>query len=301
MRQSLREFERGALYMTASAVMLSVFTLFGKFGTANLPFFLLVFFRFAVPFILLLPFLLWRHTVHDLFIVKNLKLQFLRAACTLVYQYSLFYYLLHASVLDATVLQNTAPLLLPVLEWFFFKMRFSFKAMISIFISFVGVLCILQPDRELIGSLSVAGLFAILGQAGSQVLYGHQARNENQSSSLFYFFFLSAVVSGVVYLCSGEFLVEHPMLESAGASWIYLNAIALGLASIFNQSFRGLAYKHGKASSLAPFLYLSLISSGFLDWLIFHQLPNLLSIVGAILVCLGGLIQVYHSRMKKVS
>jgi drug/metabolite transporter (DMT)-like permease len=258
-----------------------------------------VFLRFAAPLVLILPFLLWKSSIHDLFVTKSFKLQLLRAGCILMYQYAIFYYLMHASLLDATVLQNTAPLLIPVFEWLFFKMRFHIRTVISILISFAGVICILQPDKEIIGRISMAGLFAIVGQAGSQVLYGHQARSENPYSSLFYFFFLTACISGVAFLFSEEFFGGE-LPAGAQSIWLYGNILALGLASIFNQSLRGVAYKYAKPSTLAPFLYLSLIVSGILDWAIFQRLPNLLSVFGAVLVCAGGLIQVYYSRRKTV-
>ena len=53
---------------------------------------------------------------------------------------------------------------------------------------------------------------------------------------------------------------------------------------------------HGKASALAPFLYVSIIISALLDWAIFHHLPNWLSLVGAILVICGGLVQIYKRK-----
>jgi drug/metabolite transporter (DMT)-like permease len=48
---------------------------------------------------------------------------------------------------------------------------------------------------------------------------------------------------------------------------------------------------------LAPFLYLSIIISAIMDWVVFHRIPNGLSIVGAVLVISGGLIQI-HTRKK---
>ncbi len=281
--------------MLLSSGMLSFFTLFSKFGTENTSYFLLTFLRFGIPFLILLPFLLLTTPIKELFDTSNFKMHLLRVGCVLLYQYSIFYYLMHATLLDATVLQNTAPLFIPILERIFFKHRFHFKVLISIIISFVGVLCILQPDKQIFARLSIAGFLAPLGQAGSQVLYGHQARNENQKSNLFYLFFLTALLPAVVFMFSEEFLRQENSLENYSL-WGWANILALGIASIFNQSLRGIAYQYGKASQLAPFLYFSLIFSAFFDWLIFERLPNILSLAGAILVIAGGIIQVYKKN-----
>lgn len=278
--------------MLLSSVALSFFTLFAKFGTENTSYFLLTFLRFGVPFLLVLPYLLWSTPIKELFDTSNFKMQLLRTGCILVYQYSIFYYLMHASLLDATVLQNTAPLFMPILERIFFKHRFNGRVLISIIVSFVGVLCILQPDQQLFARLSIAGLLAPLGQAGSQVLFGHQARKESQKTTLFYLFFLSSLFTAIAFLFSNEFFGAKNSLENYSVlAWA--NILALGLMSVFNQSLRGIAYRHGKPSALAPFLYFSLIFSALFDWAIFHRLPNWLSLAGAIFVFAGGLIQVY--------
>jgi drug/metabolite transporter (DMT)-like permease len=281
--------------MLFSSMMLSFFTLFAKFGTDSISYFLLIFLRFGIPLLLLLPYLLWMTSLKELFLVSNHKMQLLRCGCILIYQYSIFYYLMKTSLLDATVMQNTAPLFMPILERVFFKHRFEKRVILSIFISFVGMLFILQPDSSIFAKLGIAGFLASLGQAGSQVLYGHQAKYENQQSNLFYQFFLCSVVSAIVLIFSKEFFDEINSLRHY-SFWLWVNIIGLGMASILNQSLRGIAYKYGKPSALAPFLYVSIILSAILDWIIFHHLPNWLSLVGAILVISAGLIQVYTRK-----
>ena len=186
--------------MLMSSVMLSFFTLFAKFGTQSISYFFLTFLRFGVPLAILFPYLLTKCNFKEIFGTSNLKLQMLRAGCILLYQYSIFYYLTRNTLLNTTVLQNSAPLLIPILERLFFKHPIKLRTVISIVISFFGVLCILQPDREIWETMSIAALLAPLGQAGSQVLYSHQAKRENQNVNLFYLFFLSTLFSGIVFL-----------------------------------------------------------------------------------------------------
>jgi drug/metabolite transporter (DMT)-like permease len=295
LKASKEEFEKGAFYMLLSALTLSFFTFFAKLGTNSTPYFLLIFLRFGIPLVLLVPYLFWSTSIKELFLLGNFKMQLLRCGCLLIYQYSIFYYLMYSTLLDATVMQNTAPLFMPILERIFFKHRFEKTVILSICISFVGVLCILQPNTSIFAKLSIAGFLAPLGQAGSQVLYRHQAKHENQKSNLFYLFFLCSVVSAVILAFSKEFFGKISSLEHY-SFLLWVNIICLGVASVLNQSFRGEAYKHGRASALAPFLYVSIILSAILDWTIFHHFPNWLSLIGAVLVIAGGWIQVYKRR-----
>lgn len=280
-------------YMLLSSVLLSLFSLFGKFATEGTPLFLLTFLRFLIPLVILLPYLLWTCPFRELFATRSLKLQILRSLCILVYQYSIFYYLLNSSLLNVTVLQNTFPLFLPILEKIFFKHHFNKREIVSILVCFAGVLCILQPDRGIFASLSIVVLITPLSQAGSQILFAHQSRKENPKSTLFYLYFLSTLVTAVVYLCSSESFSGNGF-PGQNTLFNWTNIVALGVVSILNQYFRGKAYQYGKASSFAPFLYVSLIFAAFLDWAIFHELPNGLSFIGAALVIVGGLIQLYR-------
>lgn len=284
--------------MLVSSMLLSLFSLFGKFAVEDTPFFLLSFLRFFIPLVIMLPFLLWTSSFKELLYTGNLKLQFLRCLCILVYQYSIFYYLMHSSLLNATVLQNTFPLFLPILERIFFKHRFNKREIVSMLVCFAGVLCILQPKSGLFESLSIVVILAPLSQAGAQVLFAHQARKENPKSTLFYLYFLSSVGAGIIYLVSTELVgIKSSPLNSTWFVWS--NIVALGVVSIFNQYFRGKAYEHCKPSSLTPFLYLSLIFSAVLDWAIFHRFPNWLSALGALLVISGGLVQMYKKKSVK--
>ncbi len=292
-----QEFEKGALYMLLSAFTLSLFTLFSKFGTEGIPYFLLVFLRFGIPFLLLLPFFMFSISFKDVFSKIDLKMQLMRGAFILLYQYSIFYYLMYSSLLDATVMQNTAPLIIPIFERVFFKHRFEKKTIMSILISFAGVLCVLQPTRALFGQLSIAALLIPLGQAGSQVLYSHQAKGDNQKYNLLFLFFIGTVVSGIVFLfCRAIF--DVPGSLKGYTVWMWVNLLLLAVASLMNQTFRGLSYRHGKASALSPFLYASIVFSAIIDWVVFHRIPSWLSIVGALLVLVGGMIMIHHHKKK---
>ncbi len=280
-------------YMLLSSLLLALFSLFGKFATSNTPLFLLTFLRFLVPLVIMLPYLLWTSSFSELFKTQSVKLQILRSLCMLVYQYSVFYYLMHSSLLNVTVLQNTYPLFLPILEKIFFKHHFNKREIFSIFICFAGVLCILQPDQGIFESLSIVVLITPLSQAGSQILFAHQSGRENPKSTLFYLYFFTTLGTAIVYLLSSESFAESGFAKQ-NTLFNWANIVALGVVSIFNQYFRGKAYQHGRATSFAPFLYVSLIFAAFFDWAIFNELPNGLSYIGASLVILGGMIQLYR-------
>lgn len=275
-----RSFAHGTLYMTLSAASLSLAYLFVKMSTADVPFFLLVFLRFIIPFLILaLIFAFKRLSIKTV----SLRGHVMRAFFVLIAQYSIFYYISKDTLLNATVLLNTSPLFIPLIEWLVLKYHIPKSTWISIAISAVGVVCILQPGSSLFSMLSLIGLLAGFSQACSQVAFGLSAQREPPSISLFYLFGISSVLTFLPLL--GQRTVLEIDWEPNLAAFVLL----LSLASLLNQYFRAKAYSHRKPSTLSTFLYLSVLISGFFDSFVFKELPNTLSIIGAVLVIIGGI------------
>jgi drug/metabolite transporter (DMT)-like permease len=153
----------------------------------------------------------------------------------------------------------------------------------------VGILCVLQPGEGLISFSSLIGLFAGFSQAFSQVLFGVNAKKENAELGVLSLMGFMVLLSALPY-----FLIGVPTL-APNANWVWVIGIAgaLGLSSVLNQLARGVAYQHGTPSRLSPFLYFSVLCAGVLDWAVFGKIPNLLSIFGAGLVILGGVLKIY--------
>ncbi len=287
----------GSRYMILSAVMLSIVSMLGKLGGESMSLPLLIFLRFGLGLLLFLPFLYGLGYFKYLFDKPHLMRQLARCSLVLLSQYSLFYYLMDGTLLNAAVLQSLGPLLIPILDGMIFKQRIQPVMWVLAGISFVGMLCVLQPVRGFVGEVGFVGMLIPLGQAGSQVLYGHQAKVEKNEVSLFYLLLLSTVVSGLMYLCF-NFVETQPPISREAPLPLFGILIALGAATVLNQFFRGIAYKHGRPSQLAPLLYTTLLFSALIDWIFFHRIPNMLSIFGSVLVLISGGFSIHLLRRK---
>jgi drug/metabolite transporter (DMT)-like permease len=68
---------------------------------------------------------------------------------------------------------------------------------------------------------------------------------------------------------------------------------------IASQLLLVMAYAHASAARVAPFNYSVVVFAGFIDWLVWDRVPNLLSVAGVVLVCAGGVIAtINHQRTK---
>lgn len=282
-------FSKGVVYMLISASGLSVVGLLGKLGMNEFSVLALIFWRFLASFVLCFLFLLIKNQLTGIFEFKNIKLQLLRVLFLLGAQYSFFYYLHYNSMLNATVLLNTGPLFIPLIEKCVLGNKVGKSTWIAIVISFIGMLCVLQPDEGIFSVMSLIGLFAGLSQGSSQVVFGMSSKKEPAEISLLHLFLLCTIGTLIPYLC-----VPSSWVSSSEWSIVSISLIVgMGLASMCNQFSRAIAYANGSPSKLSSFFYISVILAGFFDWVIFHKTPNTLSIVGAALVFLGSAAKIY--------
>jgi drug/metabolite transporter (DMT)-like permease len=282
-------FATGALFMTLSASALAVTGLLGKIGIVEFSLTGLIFWRFFLGFLICLPSFWLLGYLKEGIHVSNFKLHILRAAFGLGAQYCFYYYLQMNSLLNALTLLNTGPIFIPIIEFAVLRKHVGKSSWIAVFISFIGVICLLQPDKGIFSLSSLIGLLSGVLQGSSQVLFGINAKTERAELNVLVLFFLCFLLSLVPYLLVGPLWTLEPGL----GLWPIGLIVALGCASLFNQSWRANAYQHSTPSRLAVFLYFAVLLAGFLDWLVFHRIPNTLSLLGALLVVLGGISKIY--------
>lgn len=283
-----QSFLTGVAYMLLSAAGLSIVGLFGKLAQENISLTALVFYRFSSAFVLCLLLYALIGKIKKSFGSYPLKINILRTVFVLGAQYCFYSYIQNASLLNGMALLNTGPIFMPFIERVFLGNRIGRSTWISILVSFVGVIMILQPDSGIFSKASLLGLSAGIFQAGSQVIFGVHSREENIELSILVLFALCAVTSFIPFILSSPTLVSFKVHEG------YMLFLVLGLAvgSIFNQLARAEAYKHSTPSRLASFLYFAVILAGIYDWMVFKITPNALSCVGAGLVILGGILKI---------
>lgn len=290
----------GIFYMLASATSLSLIGLFGQLGLRSLSLESILFWRFLCGFLFswILLKLIREKTKFSLKLVQR---NLFRALFVLGSQYSFFFYIQKTSLLNATALLNTGPLFIPLIGWFVLHQKITKATWIGLFICFIGVLCILQPDSSFLYHGSLIGLVAGLCQAISQTLFGAHAKEEHPVLNMCYLFFFCAFGALTPYL-------------SFESNWIPARTFALldvcllillGIMSLCNQLFRASAYRQSPPPKLAAFLYFSVLFSGFIDWFVLKKELNSLSILGSFLIIAGGSLKTFlllknSNRQKKI-
>lgn len=159
----------------------------------------------------------------------------------------------------------------------------------AVAIGFVGVLVMLQPGSV---GYSIYGLMAIAGAACAgfvMVIIRLLSRTESTQTILAY----QAIGVGLVMAVPAWFHWIAPTPKE----WMFLCAI--GFVSYWAQKTNIYAYKHGEASLLASIDYVRLVYATLFGWLLYQQLPNKLTLLGAGIIVVASLYTIRREFKRK--
>lgn len=203
----------------------------------------------------------------------------LRDAAGVLSYFLYFMAIRYLNLTDATTLNYTAPFFVPFIWWIWMHEKIDLHVWWSIIIGFIGVAVILNPTKLLFQEGFVFGVFAGLTSAiAFAALRVLNLKKEPMSRTLFYYFF-----SGTLFCAPFAWVYwVHP----THTEW--LQVISVGIATVIAQMLLTIAYRYGTASYLSPLGYTTVIYAGISSWLVFGQPPTIRSIIGIILIVLGG-------------
>ena len=215
-----------------------------------------------------------------------LLLRGLIGSCALV---CVYYAITHLPLAEATVLQYLYPIFTAVLALFFLKEQVHWPLIVSILLSFLGVLCIVRPAflfgdsaQDLSYFAVLAGIFGAIGSSAAYVLV--RKLNQTEDSSVIIFYFPLVALPFSVLLLGADFVVPN-----------WKACIFLLLVGIFTQVGQiGLtkAMQTETAGKAAAFSYLQVVFAALLGWWLFQEIPDEWFAAGAIFILFGVLINV---------
>ncbi|MCP4473703.1 MAG: DMT family transporter [Gammaproteobacteria bacterium] len=286
-------FLSGVGFMLLSALCIALATLIGKQLTLSLLLPLMVFLRFFLPGLLLTVILLWQRRFPQR--IHQLRFHLLRVIFTVSCQYAFFYYLAYGSILNATLLFMTSHLFVPLISRVIYKKAINRRGWISLAVGFCGVVLILQPGSDVLSWPMLVGLIAGLLNAGSQLTQHKQSKGRDEATTVTLSMFAFSSLLSLLLLLPLLAFYPAPWSEQI-VSLTHINVwplfILFAFTSIGNQLFRSCAYHYvNKAASLSPFAYSAILFSALADWWVYHQVPNLWTGLGALLIVCSAMIK----------
>lgn len=292
---------RGVLFMFLGSLCLGLFAVFSRSGVELSSLSTAVFARFFLPAVIgMIPWVVvlsikgdfsWTRPFHG-----PLYISLLRAVFVVGAHYAFFTCVMRMPLVDAVLLFNTAPLFIPIFERIAFKQRTVLRVRLCLAVAFVGVGFIIKPTPSLINPYALLGLCSGVGLAVSQICLLHGTRHYSMFENMLHIYLFSSMFALVPMLLWGPQLVD--VTRELSNPTILVAFSALALSSLGNQFFRTKALRCvEQAGVLAPYMYLSVVFSGVLGWLLWGQVPDTWSVIGIVLVLAQGLFLMVPPRV----
>jgi drug/metabolite transporter (DMT)-like permease len=264
---------RGALWMLASALTFTVMTTLIKFLGTGYPAALQTFYRQAAGLIVFLPVIV--RNPRGVFRTTRPGILIFRSVAGTIGMILAFYSYSAMPLADANALSFTRTLWLVPLAAFVLGEKVGPRRVSATIIGFVGVLLMLQPSAQsglgwpVVAALASAFLFSFT-VTGMKVL----TRDHSTMTLMVW----AAALGFVLSIPPALFVWKWP-------TWFDLGLLAaMGVLGIVTQAcyIRGLT--EGEAIVMSPLDYTRLIFALILGFVLFHEIPNPMTMAGAAVV-----------------
>ncbi|RTE67517.1 DMT family transporter [Amphritea opalescens] len=189
---------------------------------------------------------------------------------------------------EAALLRNAAPLIVPLLVLVWLKDRMPLLNWLPVILGFIGIALVLKPQGNSFNPWHLVGVASAMLLAVSIVTTRELTLSEPTHCILFYYFSLSALFSLPLAVINWQpvDLISIPLILAISLSiwcimWLYTQA-----------------YRYAKATVIAPISYFGVLFASLLGWLFWQQVPDMMSVIGAVLIIGGGIGSVWLGREK---
>lgn len=280
----------GISLVLLAALSNAIMILFVKLAeNGAMPTSIVIFSRFFVNLLIVLPFLcLHPHGFFERIKTKRLPFHLFRDVLGFISLYSYFFATKYISLAGASTLFNTAPLFIPLIVFFWLRIKIYHQLWWGLAIGFIGILLMLQPSHEIVQTASFIGLFSGLTVGITMIAGRLLSSTEPATRTLFYYFLVGTILAFIVMV------LQYPHFWQHINNWkTLLLLIGVGVFGYFYQIFLTSSSKYAPVRLTSSFLYTSVIFSLFFDFRIFHHTPNLVRAMGIILIIAGAVLLVY--------
>lgn len=240
--------------------------------------------RYAVASLFVLP-LAYRYHGRSIFPDEQRFAHLVRTAFLVTAMTLYFLAIARIPIALAVSAYFVGPVIAVALSVMFLKETLTLRKILSLALGFIGSLVVLRPSGEI-----EVGIVMAFGAGLFFALYLIATRQASQQSDPLKTLAFQCVVGTVLLSPQAAFTFELPQ---AGVLWLFLG---LGLFSAIGHILTILAFRLSDASTLAPLVYLELVGSAMIGFLVFAEVPTFMTVIGASLIILSGLVLVALPR-----
>jgi len=248
-------------------------------ASVDMPNEMIVFFRNLFALFFIIPIFIAKNSLHDIRTEKPL-LHILRSAAGLCAMYCYFYALARMKLAEAVLLSYTSPLFIPLIALLWLRESIHRVVRFAVVIGFFGVVLILKPGLAIFQVVSVIALIAGVFASVAMTTIRKMSESEPPGRIVFYYTLLSTLISAIPIIWSWQ-TPRQPTL---------LVMLMVGFVAMIGQILMTRGYSAAPAARVGPFIYSTVVFATLIGWIFWDESLDIFSWIGAILVCIAGII-----------
>ena len=277
----------GILFAVAAYFSFSILDAFQKTAVINHSIFQLLFIKYIFTLLLSCS-EAKRKKNYKFWQSNNVKLQVLRSFFSIIESGCFVLAFRYLSLADVHSVGSLTPVIIVTLSAFILKEKVSPKTWIAIFVGFLGVLIILRPGLSIFDIKSLLPLMAAFFLGLYQVVTRKVSENDSTETSLFYTSLIGFIVLSIL-----AFVYWQPLTLNS-----YFLFTGIGIFFSMGIYFQIIALSKARASIIQPFHYTLIFWAIILGYLVYDDIPDLFTIIGACIITVSG-IYVLNQRTKE--
>ena len=269
---------QGILLMAASMAFFALLDGMAKHVMLFLPAFVAVFFRYLLALALTLV-IVWRAGGLSLLATGHPLLQALRGLMLVSSTWLNFFAISHLQLAQTAAISFTIPLWVCALSVPLLGEAVGLRRWIAVLVGFLGVLVIMRPGTDDFHPAMLLSVMAAICGALYNIATRKVGGRDRAETSLFYV--------GLVGSLGAALPLPWHWQMPEGTQWLFL--VGMGLCGGIGHFMLIQAHRLAPAAALSPFVYTQIVWMILLGFLMFGDVPDLWTLIGAMVVIASGL------------
>ena len=275
---------RGAIWVAIAALFFTGMVALIKSIGDTIPVVEILLFRQIVMTCTVLPILI--SGFPDILKTRHVGLHMTRVVLALIAMTCGFTAVVHLPLAEATALGFAKSLFVTIFAMVVLSEIAGPRRWFAVLIGFAGVLVMVQPGPDGLNIYSLMAVIAAASAAAVMVIIRKVSQFDRPVTILSY----QAIMVGFLMVPPALYFWVTPSLTE----WLIMGAI--GLFSVCGQLCNIQGFKEGEASAVAPMDYIRLVFATLIGFLVFAEIPDLETTIGAAIIIATSL---YTVRAEK--
>jgi len=279
----------GIIFMILSVISFSVMDIVVKLMSPHYPIGQLIFFRGffgLIPILFIIP----KERFGNLLKTEKIKLHLVRAFGGAFAMTFLYLGLKFLPIADAITISFAAPIFATIFSIIFLNEKVRLIRWLAIFFGLTGVIIVLKPGTELFTYYSFFPILFCIGFATISIAIKKLSKTEPDYLIALYFT-LVLILFGLISISMG-----WKKIDISDIHYLFI----IGLSGSIGNIFLTKSIREADISLVTPIKYLSLVFAIIAGWLIFNEIPSILTISGAVLIILSTFVIFKREAAKKI-